>query len=232
MGKPKLFLREYLTQMKLLIESDLTPEVGKTIQIDKTGKSYFIEGVFLQADTQNRNGRVYPQAVLDKEVDRYINEVINQNLISSCGELCHPADSPEVNPDRISHRILSLNKEGKNYIGKAKILTETPCGKIVKILMDEQLKIGVSSRALGSLQEVNGVQQVQDDLRISTVDIVGEPSVKDAIVDSIIESKEWDFVDGKIVEKFKERIRKASKNKLEEAKLQALKMFFSSLKNK
>lgn len=218
--------------MKLLIESDLTPDVQKTIQRDKTGKSYFIEGVFLQADTQNRNGRVYPQAILDKEINRYIEEVINQNLISSCGELMHPENSPEVNPDRISHRILSLQREGKDYIGRAKILTETPCGKIVKILMDENLKIGVSSRALGSLQEVNGVQEVQDDLRLSTIDIVGEPSVKDAIVDSIIESKEWDFVDGKIVEKFKEKIKKSAKKNLEEAKLKALQSFFFSLKTK
>lgn len=216
--------------MKLLIESDLTLDVAKSVQRDKGGKSYFIEGIFLQADTKNRNGRVYPEAVLDKEVNRYVTEVIDKNLIGSCGELCHPADSPEVNPDRISHRILSLTKEGKNYIGKAKILTEAPCGKIVKILMDEGLKIGVSSRALGSLQEVNGIQEVQDDLRISTVDIVGEPSVEDAIVDSIMESKEWDFVDGKIVEVFRERVKKSSMKNLEETKLRALKLFFSSLK--
>jgi hypothetical protein len=216
--------------MKLLIESDLTPEVATEVQNDKAGRTYFIEGVFLQADTQNRNGRVYPQAVLDKEVERYINEVIDLNLVNSCGELCHPADSPEVTPDRISHRILSLTKEGKNYIGKAKILTDFPCGKLVKGLIDEGIKVGVSSRALGSLMEVNGAQEVQDDFRLSTVDIVSEPSVRDAIVEAIIESKEWDFVDGKIVEIVTEKIKSASRRNLEEAKLKALSIFFSSLK--
>lgn len=218
--------------MKLLIESDLSPEVDTSVENNKEGKSYYIEGIFLQADTQNRNGRVYPQAVLDREIDRYLNEVVSQKLVNSCGELCHPADSPEVNPDRISHRILSLTREGKNYIGKAKILDENkfPCARLVKGLIDEGLRIGVSSRALGSLKEVNGAQEVQDDFRLSTVDIVSEPSVKDAIVEAILESKDWDFVDGMIVERFKEKVKSASKRNLEEAKLNALQDFFSSLK--
>lgn len=215
--------------MRLLVEK--YKEVDTLIESapDKVSKNYFIEGIFLQADTPNRNGRVYPLETLQKEVDRYIKESIEPGYLSSCGELNHPLDDPSVNPDRISHRNLTFRLEGKNFIGKAKILTETTCGKTVKILMDENLKLGVSSRGLGSLEKKEDYSEVQDDFRLSTVDIVSEPSVSEAIVESIMEGKEWDFIDGKIVEVFRTKIKNANRATLEEAKLKALQSFFKSI---
>jgi hypothetical protein len=214
-------IREVLDTTNLIVESKL----GK-------GKEYFIEGIFLQSELKNRNGRMYPESVMDTEVNRYIKESVEKNR--AYGELGHP-DTPSINLDRVSHMIVSLRKEGTNYIGKAKIL-ETPMGQIARGLLDGGANLGVSSRALGSLQTNNeGVQIVQDDFMLSTAaDIVADPSAPDAFVRGIMESKEWVFVDGKFVEQHIEEaqrsIRKASSRNLQEAKIYAFQKFLSKIR--
>ena len=214
-------IREVFEQTNTIVESKL----GK-------GKEYFIEGIFLQSELKNRNGRMYPESVMDNEVGRYIKESVDKNR--AYGELGHP-DTPSINLDRVSHMIVSLRKEGTNYIGKAKIL-ETPMGMIARGLLDGGANLGVSSRALGSLQTNNeGVQIVQDDFMLSTAaDIVADPSAPDAFVRGIMESKEWVFVDGKFVEQHIEEaqrsIRKASSRNLEEAKIIAFQKFLSKIR--
>ena len=196
------------------------------------GKEYFIEGVFLQSELQNRNGRMYPEKVMDNEVKRYVESYVKQNR--AYGELGHP-DTPSINLDRVSHLIVDLRKEGTNYIGKAKILN-TPMGQIAKGLLDGGANLGVSSRALGSLKMNNeGINVVQDDFMLSTAaDIVADPSAPDAFVRGIMESKEWVFVDGKFVEKHideaKRTIRGASSRNLEEAKILAFQNFLSKIR--
>jgi hypothetical protein len=214
-------IREVFEQTNTIVESKL----GK-------GKEYFIEGIFLQSELKNRNGRMYPELVMDNEVGRYIKESVEKNR--AYGELGHP-DTPSINLDRVSHMIVSLRKEGTNYIGKAKIL-ETPMGQIARGLLDGGANLGVSSRALGSLQTNNeGVQIVQDDFMLSTAaDIVADPSAPDAFVRGIMESKEWVFVDGKFVEQHIEEaqrsIRRASSRNLEEAKIIAFQRFLSKIR--
>jgi hypothetical protein len=213
-------IREVYEQTHTIVESKL----GK-------GKEYFIEGVFLQSELKNRNGRMYPESVMDKEVARYLKESVEKNR--AYGELGHP-DTPSINLDRVSHMIVSLKKEGTNYIGKAKIM-ETPMGNIARGLLDGGANLGVSSRALGTLKESDGVQIVQDDFMLSTAaDIVADPSAPDAFVRGIMESKEWVFVDGKFVEQHIEEaqrsIRKASSRNLEEAKILAFQKFLSKIR--
>jgi hypothetical protein len=214
-------IREVYEQTNTIVESKL----GK-------GKEYFIEGIFLQSNITNRNNRMYSESIMDKEVGRYIKESVEKNR--AYGELGHP-DTPSINLDRVSHLIVSLRKEGTNYIGKAKIL-ETPMGMIARGLLDGGANLGVSSRALGSLQTNNeGVQIVQDDFMLSTAaDIVADPSAPDAFVRGIMESKEWVFVDGKFVEQHieeaKRSIRKASSRNLEEAKIYAFQKFLSKIR--
>jgi hypothetical protein len=198
----------------------------------KGKKEYFIEGIFLQSELQNRNKRMYPEHVMDKEVARYMKEAVEKNR--AYGELGHP-DTPSINLDRVSHMITSLRKEGTNYIGRAKIM-ETPMGNIARGLLDGGANLGVSSRALGSLKMNNeGVNIVQDDFMLSTAaDIVADPSAPDAYVRGIMESKEWVFVDGKFVEQNIEEtqkfIRKASSKNLQEAKILAFQNFLSKIK--
>ena len=209
-------------------------ETTNFIVEDKKGgkKEYFIEGVFLQSELQNRNGRMYPESVMDKEVARYIKESVKMNR--AYGELGHP-DTPSINLDRVSHMIVDLRKEGTNYIGRAKIM-ETPMGNIARGLLDGGANLGVSSRALGSLKMNNeGVNVVQSDFMLSTAaDIVADPSAPDAYVRGIMESKEWTFVDGKFVEKDIEEaqkfIRRASSKQLQEAKILAFQSFLSKIK--
>jgi len=214
-------IKEVTESVKLVTESKL----GK-------GTDYFIEGVFLQSAIQNRNKRMYPEEIMDKEVARYMKEQVENNR--AYGELGHP-DNPQINLDRVSHLIVSLKKEGTNYIGKAKIL-ETPMGQIAKGLLDGGANLGVSSRALGSLVTNNeGVSIVQDDFMLSTAaDIVADPSAPDAYVRGIMENKEWVFVDGKFVEKHieevKHAIRKTSSRNLEEAKIRAFQDFLSKIR--
>ena len=214
----------------------LIKEVFDTTNLIVEGKNgkkdYFIEGIFLQSALKNRNGRMYPEHVMDKEVGRYMQESVKMNR--AYGELGHP-DTPSINLDRVSHMITSLRKEGTNYIGRAKIM-ETPMGNIARGLLDGGANLGVSSRALGSLKMNNeGVNVVQDDFMLSTAaDIVADPSAPDAYVRGIMESKEWVFVDGKFVEQNIEEtqkfIRKASSKNLQEAKILAFQNFLSKIK--
>ena len=160
-------------------------------------KNYKIRGVFMQADVKNRNGRVYPMDVLQKEVTKYNKNFIQQKR--AFGELGHP-DGPTVNLERVSHMITSLVPDGKDFIGEAKIL-ETPMGKIVKNLMDEGAKLGVSSRGMGSLNQKNGANYVRDDFYLATAaDIVADPSAPNAFVEGIMEGKEWVWNNGALIE--------------------------------
>ena len=217
--------------MRLIRE--VTEKVNLVTELHEgKGKEYFIEGVFLQSELKNRNGRMYPESVMDKEVARYMKEQVQNNR--AYGELGHP-DNPSINLDRVSHLIVSLQKEGTNYIGKAKIL-ETPMGQIARGLLDGGANLGVSSRALGSLKvNEDGIQVVQDDFMLSTAaDIVADPSAPDAFVRGIMESKEWVFVDGKFVEKHIEEvqsfIKKTSSKNLQEAKIKAFQHFLSKIR--
>jgi hypothetical protein len=195
-------------------------------------RSYFIEGVFLQSELVNRNGRMYKESIMDKEVARYMESLVSKNR--AYGELGHP-DTPSINLDRVSHLIVDLRKEGTNYIGKAKIL-ETPMGMIARGLLDGGANLGVSSRALGSLKTNNeGIQVVQDDFMLSTAaDIVADPSAPDAFVQGIMEGKQWVFVDGKFVEQnieeAKKIIKRTSSKQLDEAKIRAFQTFLSKIK--
>ena len=161
------------------------------------GKNYKIRGIFMQADIKNRNGRVYPMEVLDEEVRKYNKNFIQQNR--AFGELGHP-DGPTVNLERVSHMITSLKPDGKNFIGEAKIM-DTPMGKIVKNLMDEGAKLGVSSRGMGSLRQKGGANVESDDFYLATAaDIVADPSAPNAFVEGIMEGKEWVWNNGALVE--------------------------------
>lgn len=201
------------------------------------GKDYYIEGIFLQADIKNRNGRIYPIDVLENEVKRYTTEIVNKNR--AYGELGHPS-GPSINLDRVSHIITELKRDGKNFIGKAK-LTETPMGNIARGLLESGANLGVSSRAMGSLKEQKGVMVVQDDLRISTAaDIVADPSAPDAFVKGIMENVEWIYDPAKgtwYEEKLditKKALHKMSINEIEEKKLAIFENYIASLmvKNK
>ena len=189
-----------------------------------------IEGVFVQSDRKNRNGRVYPREIMQREVDRYVKESIDKKR--AMGELGHP-DGPTINLDRVSHMITSLREDGSNYIGKAKIL-DTPMGNIVKNLIDEGASLGVSSRGLGTLKEKNGINEVQDDFVLSTAaDIVADPSAPDAFVRGIMEHKEWVMVEGAWMEQDIDlavrRIKRTNIRELEEAKMEVFSSFMDKL---
>ena len=168
-----------------------------TEEKDNGEKTYKIKGVFMQSEVKNRNGRVYPFPVLEKEVTRYNKDYVNENR--AFGELGHP-DGPTVNLERASHMITSLKPEGKNFIGEAKIL-KTPMGRIVENLMDAGGKLGVSSRGMGSLEQKNGANYVMDDFYLATAaDIVADPSAPNAFVQGLMEGKEWVWDNGALVE--------------------------------
>jgi hypothetical protein len=160
-------------------------------------KNYKIRGIFMQADVKNRNGRIYPMEILQKEVAKYNKNFIQEKR--AFGELGHP-DGPTVNLERVSHMITSLKEDGKNFIGEAKIMS-TPMGEIVKNLMDEGAKLGVSSRGMGSLDQKNGANYVRDDFYLATAaDIVADPSAPNAFVEGIMEGKEWVWNNGALIE--------------------------------
>jgi len=210
-------ISEEVTQSEFLIE-----------QNDKGTKDYKIKGIFLQSNIKNRNGRIYPKEVLDKEVTRYNKEFINKKR--AFGELGHP-DGPTVNLERVSHMITKLYPDGNNFIGEAKIMN-TPYGKIVKGLIDEGAQLGVSSRGMGSLVNRGQGNIVKDDFYLATAaDIVADPSAPDAFVEGIMEGKEWVWESGVLVEKdieaWRMEVYKAKKRELEEKKL---KVFESMLK--
>tara|TARA_R110002074_G_scaffold123683_1_gene259411 strand:- start:28339 stop:28992 length:654 start_codon:yes stop_codon:yes gene_type:complete len=214
--------------MKLITE---TVEDVKYIVEEKDGKkSMFIEGVFLQSELKNRNGRMYPKEIMQREVARYTKENIDTKR--AMGELGHP-DGPTVNLDRVSHLITSLKEDGNNYIGRAKIL-DTPMGNIARNLIEEGAQLGVSSRGLGSLKERNGINEVQDDFMLSTAaDIVSDPSAPDAFVRGIMENREWIMENGcwreREVDMAKAFIHKTSARELEEAKLVVFESFMKRL---
>ena len=182
--------------MKLISES--IEDIDYLIEDDDTGKkNYKIRGPFLQAEIKNRNGRIYPMHILEKEVGRYNKEYIQKNR--AFGELGHP-DGPTVNLERVSHMITSLHADGTDFLGEAKIL-DTPYGKIVKNLIDEGAKLGVSSRGMGSLVPMRGAQVVKDDFYLATAaDIVADPSAPNAFVEGIMEGKEWVWDNGAVKE--------------------------------
>jgi hypothetical protein len=198
------------------------------------GKAYFIEGPFLQTEVANRNGRVYRKQTMDREVNRYIKEYVETKR--AFGELGHP-DGPGINLDRVSHMIVSLKEDGNNYVGRAKIMTETPMGRIVKNLIDEGAQLGVSSRGMGSLKMTKeGVNEVQDDYYLATAgDIVADPSAPDAFVRGIMEGKEWVFVEGRFVERDIDRsrneIRRSSAGNLAEAQVRVFQDFMRRISN-
>ena len=214
--------------MKLITESI---EDIKILTEEKDGEKHlYIEGVFLQSEIKNRNGRIYPFDVLNKEVERYSEEYVKAGR--ALGELGHP-DGPTVNLDRVSHKITSLKAEGNNFIGKARIL-DTPMGTIAKSLLGEGVKLGVSSRGMGSLKEDNGVKYVSDDFMLATAaDIVADPSAPDAFVNGIMEGKEWVWEGGLLrerqIQEMKKEIETSSKVELEEKMLQAFDKFLSNL---
>jgi hypothetical protein len=207
--------------MGIKLISEEVANVEYLTEQDETGKkNYKIKGIFMQADLKNRNGRVYPMEILEKEVKRYNKEYISEKR--AFGELGHP-DGPTVNLERASHMITALYPDGKNFIGEAKILS-TPMGNIVKNLMDEGAKLGVSSRGMGSLDQKNGANYVRNDFYLATAaDIVADPSAPSAFVEGIMEGKEWVWDHGALVEaelaQAKERINKKVQKKqaLEEA---------------
>ena len=214
--------------MKLITEVN---ESIKVLEEQFNGeKRYFIEGIFLQAEKKNRNGRVYPKETLKKEVRKYNKEFVEQNR--AFGELGHP-DGPTVNLERVSHMITELYEDGDNFIGKAKIMS-TPYGKIVENLLADGAKLGVSSRGMGSLEEKGGANVVQSDFTLATAaDIVADPSAPDAFVNGIMEGKEWVWDNGVLqevqIDKYHRSIKKASSRDLSEAKIRAFKNFMSRL---
>lgn len=189
--------------MKLITEH--TEEVNYIFESHEGQKNMFIEGIFLQADIKNRNGRVYPKSILEREVARYIKESVNRK--NAFGELGHP-QGPTINPDRISHLITDLRLEGSNFIGKAKILP-TPMGNIARNIMEAGGKLAVSSRGLGSLKNIGGAMQVQEDFMLATAaDIVINPSAPDAFVDGIFEGVEWIWDNGILKQQHLEEAKK------------------------
>lgn len=212
-------IREHIEEVKYLTEAD-----------EKTGKkAYFIEGIFMQSETPNKNRRMYSYPTLSREVQKYNENYIKQNR--AYGELGHP-DTPTINLERVCHMIKALEADGHNFYGKAKIL-DTPYGNIVKNLIDEGASLGVSSRGLGSLMPgKDGINIVQDDFHLATAaDIVADPSAPDAFVHGIREGKEWVFVEGRFmevdIENAKKEIQKASRNEIEAV---AVKLFENFLR--
>jgi len=217
--------------MKLISEyNDYRLDQVIVEQNEKGEKEYFIEGVFMQSEIKNRNGRVYPKAIMDKEVNRYREEFIEKGR--AFGELGHP-EGPTINLDKVSHLIQSLEADGNNYIGKAKILS-TPNGQIVRNLLDDGAKLGVSSRGLGSLEEKGGAQYVKGDFQLATAaDIVADPSAPEAFVEGIMEGVEWIMESGILravdAESMQRELKTAKLSKLEETKLNLWKRFVENL---
>ena len=211
-------IAEELTDVKFLTEE----KEGK--------KNYFIEGIFLQAELKNRNGRMYPQKTLAREVAKYDESYIKSGR--ALGELGHP-DGPSINLDRVSHKIESLKEDGNNFIGRAKIL-DTPNGKIAKSLLDEGVRLGVSSRGMGSIRKEDNCNVVMDDFMLATAaDIVADPSAPNAFVNGIMEGKEWVWNNGILQEsavaEIKQEIDEATLINLQERKVSAFAAFLKSL---
>jgi hypothetical protein len=218
-----------------LISEQWADDVNYLVEInEKTGKKdVYIEGVMLQTEVKNKNGRIYPKEIMAKEVARYTKEYINEKR--AYGELGHP-EGPTINLERTSHLITSLKEDGNNFIGKAKVLS-TPMGEIVKNLLDDGARLGVSSRGMGSLKQSKregGTQLVQSDFQLATAaDIVADPSAPDAFVNGVMEGVEWIWDNGVIkaqkIEDYKHQIQRARTHKLQEVKLKVYKSFLENL---
>jgi hypothetical protein len=212
----------------------ITEQIDSDIQViteakQNRSKDFFIEGIFMMADSKNRNGRVYESKILKPAVEKYIQEQVKQGR--AVGELNHP-DGPTINLDKVSHLITDLRFEGNNVVGKAKILN-TPMGQIVKGLLEGGVKLGVSSRGMGSLEERNGSNYVKDDFHLATVDIVQDPSAPAAFVNGIMEGVEWIVENGVFkpqeIEKIETEIKRTPKAQLAEAQVRVFQHFLSKL---
>ena len=214
--------------MKLITES--IEDIEVLVEESNGSKNLYIEGVFLQGDIKNRNGRVYPFSVLEKEVGRYNESYVVTGR--ALGELGHP-DGPTVNLDRVSHKIVSLKSEGSNFRGKAQILS-TPMGNIARNLLESGVKLGVSSRGMGSIEEKNGANYVRDDFMLATAaDIVADPSAPDAFVNGFMEGKQWVWDNGILkeskVDKYKRYISESTRKNIEERSLKVFEDFLFNL---
>ena len=215
--------------MKLITEH-IDQELEVIAEAKKDGsKNYFIEGVFMQSNKKNKNGRVYEKKVLEAAVEKYVTEQVKQGR--AVGELNHP-EGPTVNLDKVSHKINDLHFQGNDVVGKASIL-KTPMGQIVEGLLEGGVKLGVSSRGMGSLVQKNGAQYVGDDFMLSTIDIVQDPSAPSAFVNGVMEGVEWVWDNGLIrqrdIEEIETEIKSTSKVNLPEAEIRAFKNFLSKL---
>ena len=218
--------------MKLIAEYNEN-NIECLVEANEDGtKNHFIEGVFMQSEQKNRNGRVYPKAIMEKAVDKYVKEQVKTKR--AVGELNHP-DGPTVNLDKVSHLIEALDWDGNDVVGKARIL-ETPMGNIVKGLLDGGVQLGVSTRGMGSLEQRNGVMYVKDDFMLNTVDIVQDPSAPTAFVNGIMEGVEWvwnnGIVEAQVIEKMETEIKKAPRADLYETQVREFKNFLSLMKHK
>jgi hypothetical protein len=217
--------------MKLITEyTESDVEFFTEAKKDGTGKNHMIEGVFAQAESKNRNGRIYPQMVMEKAVGKYVKDQVNTKR--AVGELNHP-DGPTVNLDKVSHLIQRLNIEGKNVMGKALIL-DTPNGQIVKGLLEGGVKLGVSTRGMGSLEQRNGAMYVKNDFILNTIDIVQDPSAPAAFVNGIMEGVDWvwnnGIIEARVIEKMETEIKKAPRSDLYEVQTREFKNFLSLMK--
>ena len=218
--------------MKLITEFTDNNTLSCLVEKKENGeKNYVIEGVFAQADKKNRNGRVYPKAIMERAVDKYVQEQVSQKR--AVGELNHP-EGPTVNLDKVSHLITDLKFEGNDVVGKAQIL-DTPMGKIVKGLLDGGVQLGVSTRGMGSLDNRNGAMVVKDDFILSTVDIVQDPSAPEAFVNGIMEGVDWVWNNGvlkpQVIEEMETEIKNAPKTVLYETSVREFKNFLSLIKS-
>lgn len=214
--------------MKLIKE--LTEEVNFLTEEVNGQKRYFLEGIILQGNIKNKNKRIYPFEILQKETSRYMNEVVSNNR--AYGELNHP-DSPQINLDRVSHLFTELRAEGTNIRGKARVV-DTPCGNIVRGLLEGGANLGISSRGVGSVKSKDGVAYVQEDFKLATAgDIVADPSAPDAFVQGIMEGVEWIYENGlwseQTIDESKRLITDASARKLQEKKIEAFERMLKRL---
>lgn len=218
--------------MKLIAEYTENNLEVLTEQNDNGEKTYAIEGIFMQAETKNRNGRIYPREVMNKAVGKYINDQVSKGR--AVGELNHP-EGPTVNLDKVSHKIESLDWKGNDVVGKATIL-ETPMGQIVKGLLDGGVNLGVSTRGMGSLKNGNNAMVVQPDFMLNAVDIVQDPSAPSAFVNGVMEGVEWvwnnGIIEAQTIEQMETEIKKAPRSDLYETQVREFKNFLSLLKSK
>ena len=218
--------------MKLIAEYN-EQNIECLVEANEDGtKNHFIEGVFMQSEAKNRNGRIYPKAIMEKAVDKYVTEQVSKNR--AVGELNHP-DGPTVNLDKVSHKITELNFKGNDVMGKAQIL-DTPMGNIVKGLLEGGVQLGVSTRGMGSLEERNGTMYVKDDFILNTVDIVQDPSAPTAFVNGIMEGVEWiwnnGIIESQVIEQMETEIKTAPRADLYEVQTREFKNFLSLMKTK